>query len=87
MTKHNHFSFDGRGISGTDKYRSRLATLTEAGHAAKVGPLFAAAPDMLAALQALSDWGREHTSPRDANSPHALLVAAAKAIAAAEGHT
>lgn len=39
-----------------------------------------AGPALLAALQALLDWGREHTSPRDANSPHALLVAAAEAI-------
>jgi len=34
-----------------------------------------------AALQALLDWGREHTSPRDANSPHHLLVAAQAALA------
>lgn len=33
------------------------------------------------ALKALLDWGREHTSPRDPNSPHALLVEAAAALA------
>jgi hypothetical protein len=32
------------------------------------------------ALRALLDWGRENTSPRDANSPHALLVAAMEAL-------
>jgi hypothetical protein len=32
------------------------------------------------ALRALLDWGREHTSPRDENSPHELLVAATEAL-------
>ncbi|TJW14409.1 MAG: hypothetical protein E5W82_10560 [Mesorhizobium sp.] len=40
---------------------------------------------LLAALKSLRDWGREHTSPRDPNSPHILLVAASDAIAKAEG--
>lgn len=47
--------------------------------------LVAAAPKLLAALGGLLDWARENTSPRDANSPHALLVQAAEAIAAARG--
>ena len=47
--------------------------------------LIAAAPDMLAALVALLDWGREHTSPTDANSPHALLIDAAAAALKAMG--
>lgn len=47
--------------------------------------LIAAAPDLLAALKALTEWGREHTSPRDENSPHSLLIAAVAAIAKAEG--
>lgn len=42
-----------------------------------------AAPDLLKALRDLLDWGREHTSPRDANSPHELLIAAVNAIAEA----
>jgi hypothetical protein len=33
------------------------------------------------ALRDLLAWGRDHTSPRDADSPHALLVAAAAALA------
>lgn len=45
--------------------------------------LIASAPDLLAALQGLCDWGREHTSPRDANSPHTLLIAGMAAIAKA----
>ncbi len=48
-----------------------------------IARLIAAAPDLLAALQALTDWGRDHTSPKDPNSPHALLVAARAAIAQA----
>jgi hypothetical protein len=31
---------------------------------------------LVKALRDLTDWGREHTSPTDANSPHDLLVAA-----------
>lgn len=33
-----------------------------------------------AALQALLDWGREHTGPTDLNSPHYLLIEAAQAL-------
>jgi hypothetical protein len=36
------------------------------------------------ALAQLTDWGLTHTSPRDENSPHALLSAAVAALAAAE---
>ncbi|HEX3522845.1 MAG TPA: hypothetical protein VHT52_12245 [Stellaceae bacterium] len=36
--------------------------------------------DLIAALVGLVTWGREHTSPRDANSPHSLLVAACEAL-------
>jgi hypothetical protein len=41
--------------------------------------------ELLAALKALTDWGREHTSPLDQNSPHALLISACRAIERAEG--
>lgn len=47
--------------------------------------LIAAAPDLLAALRDLLEWGRDNTSPRDDNSPHNLLIAAAAAIAKAGG--
>jgi len=42
-------------------------------------------PTLLDALKALTEWGCTHTSPRDANSPHALLIDARAAIARAEG--
>jgi hypothetical protein len=35
---------------------------------------------LLGALRALLNWGRDNTSPRDANSPHDLLVTATKVI-------
>lgn len=41
--------------------------------------------ETLAALRALVAWGLEHTSPRDDNSPHQLLVDAQAAIARIEG--
>lgn len=49
--------------------------------------LMIAAPDLLKALQNLTEWGRTHTSPLDANSPHDLLIAAVNAIAKATGET
>jgi hypothetical protein len=36
--------------------------------------------ELLSALRALTDWGREHTSPRDPNTPHDLLVRAVAVI-------
>jgi hypothetical protein len=39
--------------------------------------------DVLDVLVALTDWAREHTSPRDPNSPHNILVDAMKVIAKA----
>jgi hypothetical protein len=49
------------------------------------GALIEAAPRLLAALEALTEWAREHTSPRDENSPHALLIEAVAAISQARG--
>jgi hypothetical protein len=46
--------------------------------------LIAAAPELLSALKALTEWGRDNTSPLDANSPHNLLIAAVDSIAKAE---
>jgi hypothetical protein len=47
----SQLSFDGFGINGPDKYRTRLATFAndEAGKA--YGKLFEASPDLLAALE------------------------------------
>lgn len=47
--------------------------------------LVAASPRLAAALLALLEWGREHTSPTDANTPHALLIEAAAALDDAGG--
>lgn len=40
--------------------------------------------NLLEALRALTDWGRDNTSPRDANSPHNLLIRAVEVIAEAD---
>lgn len=69
------FTFDGKGINdANDQYRQRLATLTDAGHEAKIGPLLAAAPEMLTHLQtSLEDIERAiwNQSPSDM---HATLI-------------
>ncbi len=39
----------------------------------------------LNALKALVEWGRDNTSPHDADSPHELLIAGVAAIEAEEG--
>lgn len=46
----------------------------------QVVPLVLAAPALRDALEALTEWGRNHTSPTDPNSPHELLVAAVEAL-------
>ena len=50
-------SFDGCGINGPDEYRTRLATFAtpRGDDAIKYGPMFAASPDMLAALVTIAD--------------------------------
>ena len=54
MTTRPELTFDGRGINGPDKYRSRVATFSSSLDGATVkqyGALFAAAPELLAALE------------------------------------
>lgn len=50
-------SFDGRGINSCGMYRARLATFVNPA-SAELGPLFAAAPRMLAALLAVDAAAR-----------------------------
>lgn len=47
--------------------------------------LLASAPELLKALEDLTNWGRDNTSPLDTNSPHTLLIAAVDAIMKAKG--
>ena len=53
----NELSFDGCGINGPDEYRTRLATfaIPRGDDARKFGPMFAASPDMLAAMVTIAD--------------------------------
>lgn len=46
-------SFDGKSINFDDKYRARMATFTSDFFAAEYGPLFAAAPELWACLNAV----------------------------------
>lgn len=54
----SEFSFDGFGINGPLPYRERLATFNKSGFTGeeiqKAGNLFAAAPDLLTALENLA---------------------------------
>jgi len=80
-------SFDGMGINGPDKYRSRLATFTHQEGAEQYGKLFAAAPDMLAVLREFvedTNGLREHL---EEEWPDLLVTLdhARAAIAKAEG--
>jgi hypothetical protein len=78
----NQFTFDGFGVNGCDEYKSRLATLTETGHQLKVGPLLAAAPELLESLKALERgirlWMSEGVSDE-------VMTRAQAVIARAEG--
>lgn len=45
------YTFDGCGINGADQYRTRLASLSEAGILENCGPMLAAAPELMTLLQ------------------------------------
>lgn len=77
----SQLSFDGFGINGPDKYRSRVATFTndEAGKA--YGKLFEASPDLLSALQACLPTLEERAAEFGVESEPLKLVRAAIAKA------
>ena len=80
-------SFDGKGINGPDMYRTRLATFSTTNAANAYGTLFAAAPKLLAALEAvteqLDDWASN--SEADDCDVKACLLAHAAIKYAKEG--
>lgn len=57
-TKHTAgLNWDGCGVNDSDEYRSRIATFTEHGrkNRPELGPVFAAAPELLEALETILD--------------------------------
>jgi hypothetical protein len=84
-TPFRHLSYDGHGVNDTDKYRSRLATFADGVYQDdrdRLGPMFAAAPDLLAALVDLVNRA-DTTMLADGSSLDTL--AAHAAIARAHG--
>jgi hypothetical protein len=87
MSNRRELSFDSIGINGPDEYRERVATFTRFGYAEKYGPLFAAAPDLLAALKAYCN-NPELSLVMTSDTPglaNEVAVQMRKAIARAEG--
>lgn len=62
-TPRPELSFDGMGINGPDEYRSRIATFATGEAARKYGPLFAAAPDLLASLREVMQEVGQYDDP------------------------
>ncbi len=71
---HASLSFDGKGINDRDEFRSRIATFTTEDHAKEYGALFAAAPELLAALNELLDAMWHHIGKRDVKKHYSLLL-------------
>ena len=89
-TQHTpELSFDGKGINGSDIYRTRLATFTTGATAAdveKYGNLFAAAPELLAALEnLLCEYYRISGGSSNLNDQRQEVITARAAIAKAKG--
>lgn len=83
-------SFDGRGINGPDKYRTRLATFENDQAATEYGPLFEAAPKLLEACKRLVGIIERHNivplEGEKIEGKYLLVVQDARAaIAKAEG--
>jgi hypothetical protein len=56
-------SFDGHGINGGDEYKSRIATFTDHGKKLNLGPLFEAAPELLAFVKECARDDLDRVSP------------------------
>ncbi len=65
-------SFDGKGINGSDEYRTRIATFTKDSYAEEFGPVFAVATEMLAALRKVA------LDPESAKTSEAVFAVLAK---------
>ena len=87
MNTHKNLSFDGCGINGRDEYRSRIATFADKGGpiATEYGPLFAAAPDLLAALVEANRCLAWHESRHGVAMDRVAVERATAAIAKAKG--
>jgi hypothetical protein len=56
-------SFDGKGVNSCSMYRTRLATFGK-DTPEHLGPLFATAPDLLAACAAVLAWADRECMPQ-----------------------
>jgi len=80
------YTFDGHGINGADEYKSRLATLTNEGHAKNIGKLFAAAPELMEALEALLEHAEKYLRLGEVGGKEKRIIESARAsIAKAKG--
>ncbi len=74
-------SYDGKGINGPDEYRARIATFDNAQAAKHYGPMFAAAPELVAACEGMLEWARRVKQI----NPGPEIVDAMNALAKAKG--
>lgn len=93
ICRENHeprgLSFDGKGVNSCGMYRTRLATMTK-DVPESLGPVFAAAPDLLAACKVagveLAAMHTEYCCPCNGGCPTLCALAQINAaIAKAEG--
>ena len=91
MEHFKSLSYDGFGINGRDEYRTRLATFAKGlseEQRREFGPLFAAAPELLAALKAMHDYFiTESAALSDNDFVNRIERDSMAAIAKAEGET
>jgi hypothetical protein len=77
---------DGYGINGPDEYRTRIATFRNQADADKYGALLAAAPDLLAALEASLAWVQQyHNLKGHEAASYCMAAVIDRALAKARG--